>query len=299
MKKIFLSVKKFFSPPVLILLFFNIISAVLLCFVFTHGQDSSVTAYFSYAISAYTLTADVINFIPLINRFKQFKERNKYLKRYFSDENLRSSLSLYVSLLINIAYSSFNIFAGWVNKSNWFGAIGIYYLILSLIKFTLVGNSSKANQKPTVERRLYELRVYRFIGILMFLLNIAMSVIAIQTIWQNKSIEHSEIMTIATATFTFFTMTISVINLQKNRKLKNPITAASKMLNFAYALMAMFTMQATMITSFDNGDDSFRRIMNTVTGTTVLVLVFGMAVYMIRRSNKLLKIIKEDNNGQQ
>lgn len=299
MKKFFSAVKRLFSPPAFMLFLFNIISVGLLSFVFANGYENSMTAYISYFISAYTLTADVINFIPFINRIKQFKEHNKYLKRYFSDSNLRASISLYISLTVNIVYAGFNIFVGTSNKSNWFGAIGIYYLILGLIKFTLVKNSRAANKKPSVERKIYELRIYRFIGVLMFSVNIAMSVIAVQMIWQNKSIKHSEIMTIASATFTFFTMATAIINLQKNRKLENPITAAAKMLNFASALMAMFTLQAAMITSFDNGDDTFRQIMNTATGTTVLILVFGMAVYMIHRSNKLLKTVKENTNGQQ
>ncbi len=297
MKNVLLTVKKLFSPHFLILLFLNIVSVILLCFVFTSEYANAITSYISYVVSAYTLTADIINLVPVINKVKQFKERNKYLNKYFSDKNLRAAVSLYVSLIINIAYASFNIFVGLVNKSYWFGAIGGYYLILGLIKFMLVGNSKKASRKSEVERKTYELRVYRLIGILMFSVNIAMSVIAAQMILQNKSIEHSQTMTIATATFTFFTMTTAIINLQKNRKLENPITAATKMLNFAYALMSMFTLQATMITSFDNGDDRFRKIMNTATGTTVLILVFGMAVYMIRRGNKLLKTVKEDNDG--
>lgn len=293
MKKTLAILKKLFSPHIALLLILNLVSVVLMCYVFIKGIDASLLAYVTYAISAYTLTADVINFIPIIKKFKQFKEDNKYLKRYFSDSDLRAKISLYISLFINIAYAVFNFCIGYLNKSYWSGAIGIYYFVLSAIRFLLLRNASKATQKLSKERKEYELKVYRGIGVLMFLVNIAMSGMAVQMIWQNKSNAHSEIMTIATAAFTFYTMTMAIINLQKYRKMEQPILSAAKMLNFACALMAMFTLQSAMMASF-GGDDDFRMIMNTITGSVVLLLVFGLAVYMICRGNKLLK---EVNNG--
>lgn len=295
MEKFLAILKKIFSPHIVLLIILNIVSAVLMCYVFTQGLDVSVLAYVTYAISAYTLTADVINFIPIIKKIKQFKEDNKYLKKYFSDSDLRAKISLYISLFINIAYAVFNFIIGYLNKSYWFGAIGVYYFVLSAIRFLLLRNSGKATQKLSEERKEYELKVYRGVGVLMFLVSIAMSGMAIQMIWQNKSTAHSEIMTIATAAFTFYSLTMAVINLQKYRKTEQPILSAAKMLNFACALMAMFTMQSAMIASFDENNDGFRQIMNIITGTVVLLMVFGLAVYMIRRSNKLLKEI--DKNG--
>ena len=295
MEKILAILKKIFSPHIALLLILNITSSVLMCYVFINGIDASMVAYMTYVISAYTLTADIINFIPIIKKIKQFKEDNKYLKKYFSDSDLRAKISLYISLFINIAFAIFNFCTGYLNKSYWFGAIGIYYFVLSAIRFLILRNAGKATQKLSIVRKEYELKVYRGIGVLMFLVNIAMSGMAVQMIWQNKSNAHSEIMTIATAAFTFYTMTMAVINLQKYRKTEQPILSAAKMLNFACALMAMFTMQSAMMASF-GGDDDFRMIMNTITGSAVLLLVFGLAIYMIRRGNKLLKKMKDDNN---
>lgn len=297
MEKFLGILKKIFSPHIALLILFNIASIVLLCYTFINGQDSSVVAYVSYVLSAYTLTADIINFIPIVKKIKQFKEDNKYLKKYFSDSVLRATISLYISLFINIAYAVFNFCIGYLNKSYWFGAIGVYYFVLSAIRFLLLRNAGKASQKLTTERKEYELKVYRGVGVLMFLVNIAMSGMAIQMIGQNKSTAHSEVMTIASAAFTFYSLTMAIINLQKYRKTETPILAAAKMLNFACALMAMFTLQSAMIASFDENNDNFRQIMNTITGSVVLILVFGLAVYMIRRGNKLLNETKEENNG--
>lgn len=156
--------------------------------------------------------------------------------------------------------------------------------------------AEKSSKKPRKARMEYELKIYRAVGVIMFVVNIAMSVMAVQMIWQNSGTVHSEIMTITIATFTFYYLTTAIINLQKYRKTEQPIYSAAKMLNFACALMSIFTLQSSMISVFGN-DDIFRKNMNIATGCAVFILVFGLAIYMIRRANQLLNKIKDDNNG--
>lgn len=209
-------------------------------------------------------------------------------KMIFAPQN-----SILISAFINTAYAVFNFFVGWKNNSPWFVSVGAYYLLLCLIRFFILKEAGTASKKLCDERMRFELKIYRTVGIIMFLVNIAMSVMAVQMIWQNSGTVHSEIMTIAMATFTFYFLTVAIINLQKYRKTEQPIHSAAKMLNFACALMSVFTLQNTMFSAFGGGD--IVKPMNTATGSAVFILVFGLAIYMIRRGNKLLKEI--DKNG--
>lgn len=201
--------------------------------------------------------------------------------------------SILISAFINTAYAVFSFFVGWRNNSSWFVSVGAYYLLLCLIRFFILKEAGTANKKLSDKRRRFELKIYRAVGVIMFFVNIAMSVMAVQMIWQNRGTVHSEIMTIAMAAFTFYFLTVAIINLHKYRKTEQSIYSAAKMLNFACALMSMFTLQTTMISVF-GGDRDFRRNMNAATGCAVFILVFGLAIYMIRRENKMLK---EVNNG--
>ncbi|MBQ8767390.1 MAG: cation transporter [Clostridia bacterium] len=219
------------------------------------------------------------------------KKRIENIKAIFTPQN-----SILISAFINTAYAIFNFFVGWINDSPWFLSVGGYYLLLCLIRFFILKKVEKASKKAPDQRIQYELKIYRAVGVIMFLVNIAMSVMAVQMIWQNSGSVHSEIMTIAIATFTFYYLTTAIINLQKYRKTEQPIHSAAKMLNFACALMSIFTLQSSMISVFGN-DEVFRKQMNIATGCAVFILVFGLAIYMIRRANKLLKINKDDNNG--
>lgn len=210
-------------------------------------------------------------------------------KKFLTPQN-----SILISAFINTAYAVFNFFSGWCNNSPWFMSVGGYYLLLCIIRFFLLKVADSAGKKFADERMAFELKIYRLVGVIMFIVNIDMSVMAVQMIWQGGGTVHSDIMTIAMATFTFYYLTVAIINLQKYRKTTQPINSAAKMLNFACALMSIFTLQSAMISAFGN-DELFRQRMNIATGCAVFILVFGLAIYMIRRANKLLKEIK--NNG--
>lgn len=210
-------------------------------------------------------------------------------KKFLTPQN-----SILISAFINTAYAVFNFFAGWRNNSHWFMSVGGYYLLLCIIRFFLLKVADSAGKKFANERMAFELKIYRLVGVIMFIVNIAMSVMAVQMIWQGGGTVHSDIMTIAMATFAFYYLTVAIINLQKYRKTTQPINSAAKMLNFACALMSIFTLQSAMISAFGN-DELFRQRMNIATGCAVFILVFGLAIYMICRANKLLKEIK--NNG--
>ncbi len=284
--------KKLFSPHIAIIILLNIATIISLAYVFLNGLDRTVMAYVSYAISAYTLTTDVINFFPILKKIKYYKENNKYLRRYFSDKGIQIILSLYLSLFLNFVYAVFNLVLSHIDSSIWFLSVGIYYLTLGMMRLYLLTQSKNAN-KLLNDKKIFELKAYRFTGIAMFIINIAMSGMAIQMIWNNDGTNHSEIMTIAMAAFTFTFFSIAVVNLQKFRKTDQPIYSATKMLNFACALMSIFTLQTSMISAFGDSAESGQS-MNIATGSTVFILVFGLAIYMIRRANNMIKEVKNE-----
>lgn len=80
---------------------------------------------------------------------------------------------------------------------------------------------------------------------------------------------------------------MSVINLVRYRKLGSPVLSAAKVLNFIAALMSILSLQTAMIAEFSVEDDSFRRIMNGITGAGIWATVIVIAVYMLIRSSKM------------
>ncbi|MBQ8967237.1 hypothetical protein [Ruminococcus sp.] len=81
-----------------------------------------------------------------------------------------------------------------------------------------------------------------------------------------------------------------ITNVIAFRKSNIAILLATKDLTMSGAVMSMFSLQNSMLHTFGGADDNkFRLIMNTVTGGSVLVIVLGIATFMIFRGTRKLK----------
>ena len=91
------------------------------------------------------------------------------------------------------------------------------------------------------------------------------------------------------ALYTFYAMGLSIVNLVRFRRLGSPILSAAKVLSFIAALMSVLGLQTAMIAQFSAGNDGYRRMMNTITGSCVYGAVIVIAVCMLLHSRAIGK----------
>lgn len=269
-----------------------------LVYIFLSGMEESLIAIPAYVLSAYTLTVIAFRVPNVVRKVIVLLHRNKYISRYISERELRAKISLYGGFGINLLFVAFKLFTGIMYASIWFLAVGVYYIVLSATRFILIRNAQKVSmQESESDRTIYGLRSYRFCGYLMFALNVAMTGMIIQMIWQNEGFHYPGLIIYASAAFTFYSLTMAIINMVKFHRLDNPILSASKMLSFAGALMSILALQTALLVEFsEEGNETFRRIINTATGGGVALLVFGIAIFMIVRANKTLEKMQINNS---
>lgn len=275
--------RRVLCPGSFLTVLFVLIGAGSLVYTFANGLDHTVFAYVSYPLSAYALVLLLVNSSALFQKGKTWLEKKSYGQSFLHDQEYRETVSLYVGLFSNLLYAAFKAVTGILYHSTWFGAIAGYYLILSVIRFLLLRSVRK---KGSYED---ELRRYRLSGILMLLLNIAMSAMIAQMVWQNQTYRYPGFIIYASAAYTFYSITVAIINLFQYHKMDHPVLSAAKMLAFGTALLSLFALQTALIAEFGEADEVFRQLMNTITGSVVLGLVLFMSIYMIARANKLLK----------
>ena len=265
-------------------------SAVLLVYAFAIHKANPVIAYAGYFISAYTLVVVCVSLPNIIRGMKRSLYANTYSNRFLTDKKLRTEVSLYLSCGFSIFYAIFKFSAGVYYRSAWISAVAVYYIIISTMRFGLMKRYCYNLQyEDEREQRLFGLKSYRFCGILMFLLNIAVTGLVIQLVWKGETYRYPELLIYAFAAYAFYCIGMAVRNMAKHRKLETPILAAAKMLSFACALMSILATQTAMLTQFGDGNTAFARIMNAATGSVVCLLIFGLAVWMVRRANKEMK----------
>lgn len=115
----------------------------------------------------------------------------------------------------------------------------------------------------------------------------------IQMIGYGRGNSYSGFVIYASAAYTFYIVVTAAINAIKFHKHGyNPILSATKVPNFAAALMSLFALQTAMLTKF-GADSNFSRSMNTAAGAGVTVLTVGMSAFMVFRGNRALNELRE------
>ena len=262
-------------------------SAAWLIYSFVFGESDHPATYGAYVLSAYALTV-LCNRIPAILRtIERARNEDRYLVRWASDAALRVKVSLYTSLAINVAYAVFQLGLGFRHASLWFYALSVYYTALAVMRFFLLRYT---RTHPAGAHLRAEWHRYRFCGVMLLAVNLALSVIVFYISVQGRTFNHHPITTIAMAAYTFTALTSAIVGLVKYRRYRSPVLSAAKAVSLASAAVSMLTLESAMLTAFGDGSDElFRRVMTSATGAAVCIFILLLSVRMTVHATKRLR----------
>lgn len=289
--------RKFFCLKTIWIFFLFNLSFVLLLYAFTLENCPPAVAYFSYALSAYTLVTVCVRFPGILKAAKGYLHKNRYTNKYLTEKELQIRISLYSGLLINICFAIFKVVMGIIYQSKWLFAMAGYNTVLSIMRFILVyRDQSEKKTTGDYKRRLLGLHSYRVCGWLMLLLNSAISAIVFFVVFDNQSITYPGFMIYAIAAYAFYYLTKSIISMVKYYHRHNPVFSAVKRIELAKALVSIFTLQVAMITQFSTDKGFDYRIANSATGGAVCVIITVMAILMLIGVKKDYKNMQINNS---
>ena len=292
MEKLKKVIMKLLYPNIVfsIILFIVSITMMLLSMIFL--GITSILTIISYVLSFYSLSIVCLQIPRIIKKIKKIKEENKYIKLYFSDATLRINISLYLSLIINVAYVIFQLCLGFYHGSFWFYSMAIYYFMLAIMRVYLVSYTTK--YKPG-ERMDLEIKRYNICGWLTLIMNLAVTIIIFFIIYWNRTFYHHQITTIAIAAFTFYSLTNAIVQVVKYRKYNSPVFSATKALSLIASSVSMITLTTTMLTTFGTDEVmEFKPIMQLAIGVVVAIFIIIVAIFMIVGASKKRKTLIVD-----
>ena len=189
------------------------------------------------------------------------------------DRTLKLAL---VSLLCNMVYSAYHIIFGITTHSWWFFTIGIYYAILSVVRFVVLRHKGK------------KLFVIRFTGIMLMVLSLSLVGTVILAFVKDRGTEFSLVVMLAIAVYAFTKITLATIKWINARKSKSVKLITLRNISFANAFVSIFSLQRSMLVSFEGMSETEIRIMNVATGSAVCIIVFllGLNLLQQKKTNK-------------
>ena len=290
--------QRLLHPSRWVLLFVPPLSFVALIFIFAAQNTRGALAYPIYCMSAYSL-AIWLAAIPRLtkriksaimsNRIVQKAAASKITGRYLNDLAFRGSISIYQGMAVNFFYTVFRIAAGIRYTSVWFISMAVYYLVLGCLRVYLIICYRRRN--PELERRCYHTTAW-----LLFLLNIPMGGMIVLMVRTNSGFAYPGSIIYLSALYTFYAMTVSVINLAKFRRLGSPILSAAKVLNFIAAMMSILGLQTAMIARFSENGENYRKMMNAITGGFIYGTVILIAIVMLLKHERRWKRLNKSES---
>lgn len=288
--------KKLLFPPLWLVLLLTAVSAAGLAAVFLNGLNTAPVAYAVYVVSFYTLTVLCLACWKTgPGYYRSVKGRvyeNKYANRYLTDAAFKTHVSLYISLGINLLYAAANAFSAVFYRTWWFALFAVYYAILAVMRFLLV---RYVNRNSIGSSRMGELKRSRLCAYILIFVNLILSGAVLMMVYFDRGFEYRGILIYVMAMYTFYMTGSAIRDMIKYRKLGSPVMSASKIIKFAAALVSMLSLETAMFSQF--GGDMLpegEQLMIMLTGAGIAITVVAMAMYVIIRNTREIRIMKKE-----
>lgn len=198
----------------------------------------------------------------------------------------KTTKTAFLSLLSNIAFAGYHLIFGVVTASWWLFTVGVYYTVLSVMRFVVMRAKKNAQQLAKIA------------GGMLMALSVPLVGTVILSVVRDRGHKLHMIIMIAMAAYAFTRITLAIINLAKARKSPSTALITLRNISFASACVSIFALQRSMLVSFEGMAETEIRIMNAATGSAVCILVFLLGLsLLIFQKRKHLNIPQDNNKG--
>lgn len=250
-----------------------------------------VTIYvFSAIFLAYAVYLSVSRFSEMKSAVADKLRKNKYIGRFLDDYGVRTVVYSIASFVINTGYVVVNCVAAAVYSSAWFTCMAAYYLSLMIMRGGILYFGRRAIKAAGADAAaIAKWRIYLGCGIAM-LVSLGAVIIAVTSIIIGDTHAKTGLnLAIATAAYTFYKLTLAIINMVRAKKFSDPAVQSLRNINLVGAFVSLLSLQITLVASDSGG----MLALNAVMGGVVCLAVAIMGIIMVTGGHGNLKRLKD------
>ena len=273
-----------------------VITPILLTAEMSGGLE--IISYVFYGLSALGLAYAVCVFImggPRIKRMAvEHLYRNPLTNKLISNYGFRTLITSTVAFGMSLINSVVNAYLGISERSIWFGALAAYYILLALMRSGMLTYQIKPGDFES--GAMIRAKIYVRCGLLLLILNAALSSAIAQMIFDDRSFEYKDWLIYAFAAYAFYKVIMSFINAVKAGRQENLAIRAVREINTVDAAVSILALQTALLHTFTDGSVDIS-LFNTLTGSAVSLFSLSLSISMIIRGRKRIKEIKNGKQG--
>lgn len=252
--------------------------------VLIYGLYGVTAVFFGYSVSTLVVYAPKIR--------KSVGERIKkhaFLANVAENYGLKTLVFSCFSLVITLAFVAVNLASAIIYGLVWYYAVAAYYFVLLAFRGGILLADFRCRKKyvgDDAAMKNAKRRIYLAGGAVLLVLEIAMVFAVTEMMLSRRPVGGNEIIAIANATYTFYKMTMAVLNLVRAKRFSDPVVQALRNVNFADACMAVASLTVIMLSTFGGGEDLAFIALRACVGFAACAVTIVLAVIMIVKGSR-------------
>ena len=206
-------------------------------------------------------------------------------EHFLHDIRYRTKVMLYLSFALNLFYALIKLTLGIWGNTVWDVVLALYYMALALMRFVVLRTARNTEFGAFIDG---EYRIYRFVGAVLFFLNLLLSVMVAAYLRREVSYNYSLTRLIIMAAYSFWKIISATVAVVRSPRQHSPLYSSAKNISLAAALVSMLSLEEAMLESFST-DPAFRDTMVGVTGFVASLILIALSIYMITRATLFLR----------
>ena len=200
------------------------------------------------------------------------------LARWRADYNFKTLFNSGCSLLISAGFALVNGFLGVRSQSLWHGSICVYYLLLAVIRISILWTERRLTSMDEEAARPAARRTFRITSAVLLVLNLALVTPVSLMVLMLRPVTMGLIPAITVAAYTVFKITMAAINLKRKNRSGDILVRELRTINFIDAIVSILTLQNTLIAVNGAGSDPTMLRLTSPVSADAMLVILGISI---------------------
>ncbi len=231
----------------------------------------------------YTVAVVVNGIVKFRRKVRKVAGRYEFTRNLFESYEFRTVAFATYTFLCNVGYTVFLILMALLYHSVWYGTIGIYYLLLCVVRGGVLLQNRKDEKRYKEDfHKLQTAKVgtYRYCGVMMLVLALSLALSVVELVVDSSGFRHPVWLIYVFGGVAVYKVILAVVHLVHSTKRDDLVIRSVRYINMAVTLMSVLCLQTSIVAAFPIEGNTVAWL-NGSTGALVCLVTLGLGLYML------------------
>ncbi len=242
-------------------------------------------------LAAYTVVVIVSSVRKARAKVLDVAERYEFTRNLRNDYQFRTLFFGACSFLFNVGYTAFLTLTAYRYRSVWYGAVGVYYVLLLVSRGGVLFQTAKDERRYRYDAmRLQNAKIgtYRYCGVMMLTLAFSLTLSVVELVFSGSGFRHAWWQILVIGVVAIYKTAAAIFHFFHSTKMDDLAVRSARYINLAVTLTSLLCLQTSILAALPIRV-GVRAICNGVTGALVCGVTWCLGVYMLVFSSRAKK----------